>query len=118
MTNVENDHMDHYGTMENIIKAFTQFLGQIRPEGFVVVCFDNEEIGSRTKQGAASNVLSMMIEKIFISLGYGREEFIDYILNGFMISADVAHGIHPCSPEKNDITNKPYHCRSPSFRSP
>lgn len=44
VTNVENDHLDHYGSMENIIKAFTQFLGQVRPEGFAVVCFDNENI--------------------------------------------------------------------------
>ena len=98
--------------LDNItsVKAATEALCRagIRDGINMVVCFDNEEIGSRTKQGAASNVLSMMIEKIFISLGYGREEFIDYILNGFMISADVAHGIHPCSPEKNDITNKPY----------
>lgn len=74
----------------------------------MIVCFDNEEIGSRTKQGAGSNILPMLLEKIFISLGYGREEYIDYILSGFMISADVAHAIHPASPEKNDITNKPY----------
>lgn len=44
VTNVENDHMDHYGTMENIIKAFTQFLNQIREDGWGVVCFDNENI--------------------------------------------------------------------------
>lgn len=44
VTNVENDHMDHYGTMENIIKAFKQFLAQIRPDGWAVVCFDNENI--------------------------------------------------------------------------
>ena len=44
VTNVEDDHLDHYGTMENIIKAFTQFLNQVRPEGFGVVCFDNENI--------------------------------------------------------------------------
>ena len=49
VTNVENDHMDHYGSMENIIKAFTQFLNQIRPEGFGVVCFDNENIRNIVK---------------------------------------------------------------------
>lgn len=49
VTNVENDHMDHYGTMENIIKAFTQFLNQVRPEGFAVVCFDNENIRNIVK---------------------------------------------------------------------
>ncbi|WP_027405712.1 UDP-N-acetylmuramate--L-alanine ligase [Anaerovibrio sp. RM50] len=49
VTNVENDHMDHYGTMENIIKAFTQFLNQIRENGWGVVCFDNENIRNIVK---------------------------------------------------------------------
>ncbi len=49
VTNVEDDHLDHYGTMENIIKAFTQFLNQVRPEGFGVVCFDNENIRNIVK---------------------------------------------------------------------
>ena len=44
VTNIENDHMDHYGTMENIIKAFHQFLSQIRRDGWAVVCADNEHI--------------------------------------------------------------------------
>ena len=44
VTNIENDHMDHYGTMENIIKAFHQFLSQIRRDGWAVVCADNEYI--------------------------------------------------------------------------
>ncbi len=41
--------MDHYGTMENIIKAFTQFLNQIREDGWGVVCFDNENIRNIVK---------------------------------------------------------------------
>lgn len=44
VTNIENDHMDHYGTMENIIKAFRQFLDQVRDDGWAVVCSDNDHI--------------------------------------------------------------------------
>lgn len=61
VTNVENDHMDHYGSMENIIKAFTQFLGQIRPEGFGVVCFDNENIRNIVKN-TATRIISYAID--------------------------------------------------------
>lgn len=71
------------------------------------VFFDNEEIGSRTKQGAASNVLPMLIEKIIISLGKDRQSYLDAVLGGFMVSVDVAHAIHPNAPEKCDISNKP-----------
>lgn len=96
--------------LDNItsVKAAVEALcnSDIRDGINMIVCFDNEEIGSRTKQGAASNILSMVIEKIFLSLGYGREEYIDYVMNGFMISADVAHAIHPNATEKSDVTNK------------
>ncbi|MBR5908411.1 MAG: UDP-N-acetylmuramate--L-alanine ligase [Schwartzia sp.] len=45
VTNVENDHMDHYGTMENIKKAFRQFLENTDEKtGTCVLCADNENL--------------------------------------------------------------------------
>ena len=45
VTNIEDDHMDHYGSMENIIKAFTMFLEKLDPEtGLAVLCVDNDNI--------------------------------------------------------------------------
>jgi UDP-N-acetylmuramate--alanine ligase len=45
VTNIENDHMDHYGSMENIRKAFRQFLQNLpKEDGLAVLCFDNENI--------------------------------------------------------------------------
>ncbi|MDR3564943.1 MAG: UDP-N-acetylmuramate--L-alanine ligase [Negativicutes bacterium] len=42
VTNIENDHMDYYGTMDNILRAFTEFLHKLPPAtGLGVVCFDN-----------------------------------------------------------------------------
>ncbi len=73
----------------------------------MVILYDNEEIGSRTKQGAQSDIILLLFEKIMLSLGKTREDMIDYLINGKMISADVAHGVHPNYPEKSDITNKP-----------
>ena len=69
VTNVENDHMDHYGTMENIIKAFTQFLGQIRPEGFGVVCFDNENIRNIVKDNKDNDRFKARIISYAIECG-------------------------------------------------
>ena len=34
VTNIENDHMDHYGSEENIYAAFKQFVGSVKPGGF------------------------------------------------------------------------------------
>lgn len=44
VTNVENDHMDHYGTMDNIRAAFQNFIGNVREGGWAVLCFDNENL--------------------------------------------------------------------------
>lgn len=73
----------------------------------VMVCYDNEEIGSRTKQGADSPFLGHVLERICLSLGKDREEFLRALTNSFMISADMAHAIHPNAPEKHDPVNHP-----------
>ena len=45
VTNIEDDHMDYYVSMENIIKAFTQFMQNLDEEkGLAILCFDNENI--------------------------------------------------------------------------
>lgn len=71
-----------------------------------IALFDNEEIGSKTNKGAASSLLSITLEKVYYSLNKTKERYINDLAGGFMISADVAHCLHPNSPEKNDITNK------------
>ncbi|MBU3097897.1 MULTISPECIES: M18 family aminopeptidase [Clostridium] len=82
----------------------------------VIVCFDNEEVGSSTKQGADSNMLVDILERITISLHKNREEFFRAISKSFIISADNAHAVHPNSPEKNDPTNKPYINKGPVIK--
>ena len=44
VTNVEDDHMDHYGTMEKIIAAFRQFIEQVDTDGAAVLCFENANL--------------------------------------------------------------------------
>ena len=74
----------------------------------MMVLFDNEEIGSRTKQGADSPFLANILERITLNLGFSREEFFCSLANSFMVSADMAHALHPNYPEKSDPTNKNY----------
>ena len=67
VTNVEDDHMDHYGTMENIIKAFTQFIENVDKEkGYAVLCFENENLRNIAKK----------IDRKYIS--YAIEQEADY----------------------------------------
>ena len=44
ITNIENDHLDYYRTVKNIVNAFVRFLEQIPADGFAVICLDNEEL--------------------------------------------------------------------------
>lgn len=64
--------------------------------------FDNEEVGSGTKQGAGSPVLKHIIDRISEKLGMSHEQKLRAIYNSFMISADMAHSIHPNQIEKHD----------------
>ena len=73
----------------------------------VLVALDNEEIGSLTSQGANSNILENILERIALGLGKTREDFRRALSNSIMISSDLAHAIHPNYTEKCDPTNKP-----------
>lgn len=50
-------------------------------------------------------MLSVIIERLYLSLGLTRDMYLSDIVNGFMLSADVAHGLHPNHNEKADVTN-------------
>lgn len=77
-----------------------------REDGINIIgLFDNEEIGSGTKQGADSALFSMFLEKIYQALGYSRAALNDSILSSFLISMDVAHALHPSKTEKYDPVN-------------
>ncbi len=71
----------------------------------MIALFDHEEIGSRSKQGAASILLHDLIERILKEIG--KEDAEAAIYNSMILSADVAHGLHPNYAGKMDPTNKP-----------
>ncbi len=72
----------------------------------VYCCFDNEEVGSQTKQGAQSTFLIDTLTRINEGLGKNKEDYYRAIASSFMLSADNAHAVHPNHPEKSDPTNK------------
>ena len=44
VTNIEDDHLEHYGSKENLVKAFAEFLSLVAEEGFSVLCLDDPEV--------------------------------------------------------------------------
>lgn len=79
------------------------------PENVCVHCvLDNEEVGSGTKQGAASTFLKDILMRINRGMGRSEEQYHTALAESFMISADNAHAVHPNKGEKADPTNRPY----------
>ena len=74
----------------------------------VYACFDNEEVGSGTKQGAASTFLYDVLVRINKALGKDEEDYYRALAGSFMLSADNAHAVHPNHPELTDVNNCVY----------
>ena len=83
------------------------FINDNKDSTCVVACFDNEEVGSASRQGADSSILSDLLERINLSLGYSRNDYFRTLANSFMISVDGAHAVHPNIKEKEDPTSRP-----------
>ena len=72
----------------------------------VAALFDNEEIGSRSRQGAGSDFLKATLKRICLAQGKTEEEFMSALTSSLLISLDNAHAMHPNHPEKCDPTNR------------
>lgn len=73
----------------------------------VVSLFDHEEVGSRTKQGADSSLLPHFLEAVYRGLSLDADDLADDLAQGFLLSVDAAHGLHPNYEDKADPTNRP-----------
>lgn len=67
----------------------------------VYCLFDNEEVGSLTKQGADSTFLSDVLQRICDTFG-GHDTLKTRTANSFLVSCDNAHAVHPNHPEYSD----------------
>lgn len=72
----------------------------------MIALFDNEEIGSRSKQGADSMLLSWITEKLMESTLCQGIHYKNAMAKSLMLSVDGAHALHPNYTEKSDPTNK------------
>ena len=69
--------------------------------------FDNEEVGSGTRQGAASTFLYDVLTRMNRALGGTEEYFQMNVADSYLLSADNGHAVHPNNPEKADPKNRP-----------
>lgn len=94
--------------LTSVYACITGIIDAVRKDGInMAALFDNEEIGSLTKQGADSNLMTIVLEKIYDSLHLSHIQFYEAVMRSFLLSVDVAHCVHPNKPEKSDLTSKP-----------
>ena len=100
------------GRLDDLQCAFASLKGFLtgdKQEYMAVHCvLDNEEVGSVTKQGAASTFLYDTLTRVHDCLGLTREDYLIHLADSLMISADNAHAVHPNHTEKTDPSNRPY----------
>ncbi len=98
------------GRLDDLECAWTCLTAFLSGEGEdhlnVYALFDNEEVGSLSKQGADSNLLYDTLLRIGEALGAGAGETRAAMAAGFMASADTAQALHPNFPEKYDAQNR------------
>lgn len=99
-------HLDDLQCAYASLKGFLQ--GHQEKSVNVYACFDNEEVGSGTKQGAGSTFLYDILRRINMGLGKSEEDYYRTVAGSFMLSADNAHAVHPNHPEKTDVENCVY----------
>lgn len=100
--------MVHVGRLDNLgsVHASLMALVDSKPgRNKMILLSDNEEIGSSTRGGAASNLLGNTLERIALKFGLDREGYQIMVENSMIISADQAHATHPNYKAFADPTN-------------
>jgi aspartyl aminopeptidase len=107
----QNDEFISSTRLDDLAMVHAELHAFLQPEAAeatrVWVCYDNEEVGSRTKQGAASPLLRTLLERIMNALGYDREDFFRAIYHSILLSADMGNGLHPNAVDKHDPVIRP-----------
>ncbi|MDD6331919.1 MAG: M18 family aminopeptidase [Clostridium sp.] len=100
--------IDNLASVAALLSAMEQLAKNADAGIAVAAMFDNEEIGSRSKQGADSVLLVQILNKLGAGLGYESLAWQDRLSRGFLLSMDGAQGHHPNYPDKSDPTNQVY----------
>ncbi len=81
VTNIEDDHLDHYGSIKEIVNAFRQFIKKIPADGTAVLCFDDEQVRSIAAD-CAGQVVSYALDN----------PIADYIMHNIQVDASGSTG--------------------------
>ena len=106
----ENEEFISSPKLDDLQCAYTTLMGFTKSSNShnvsVYCCFDNEEVGSLTLQGARSRFLDNTLRRISLALGKDENSHQQALGNSFLVSADNAHASHPNHPELVDPVSR------------
>lgn len=89
--------------LDNLLSAYAAATAIVTAtpakKGCMAFFADNEEIGSQSRQGADSDFLKTVLQRINLALGASNEDAFIALASSRLISADAAHALHPNYPE-------------------
>uniref|UniRef100_A0A061SLC2 aspartyl aminopeptidase n=1 Tax=Tetraselmis sp. GSL018 TaxID=582737 RepID=A0A061SLC2_9CHLO len=106
------------GRLDNLAMSYcslTALIGSTAPEMLeeeegvrAIALFDHEEVGSSSAQGAGGPVMLDTIQRVATTLGGGEEGVVIRALQrSFLVSADMAHSLHPNYSDRHDPQHQP-----------
>lgn len=98
--------LDNLTSVQACLSAIARTAQESAESFCLSMLFDNEEVGSNTKQGADSQIMKLILEKIQYAFHGTPPDTIDTLLGGILLSCDVSHAIHPNKASLNDPTHK------------
>lgn len=106
-----NDEYISSPRLDDLQCAYACLQGLLQSRGSeaasVLAVFDNEEVGSGTKQGADSGFLEDVLYRVCEAMGMTSSQYRAALADSFMVSADNAHAVHPNHPEYADRNDRP-----------
>lgn len=82
----------------------------------ILCCFHHEEVGSCSTEGAGSSFLPDLLERLSLKAGANREQYLASLQRSYMISADMAHALHPNYPDRHEPDHQPLLGKGPVLK--
>lgn len=111
---ISSPKIDNLAMCHSILTALTTTT--IAEQSAMGIFYDNEEVGSQTRQGAGSSFIKDLLERIVLCSGGAKEDVFRTIASSFQISADGAHALHPNFADKHDPNYAPQINKGPVIK--